>query len=80
MDPKQEGEVTFLAHASPGSTAHLAGFFKQHFPLPQPPPFFFLFFFSGGRLRRTGARKADLLSTPHSAITSAPGSPPARFP
>lgn len=45
MDPKQEGEVTFLAHASPGSTAHLAGFFKQHFPLPQPPPFFFLFFF-----------------------------------
>lgn len=75
IDSRGEGEVTFLARASPGSTARLAGVFKQHFSL-----FLFFFFFPGGRLRRTGARKADLLSTPHSAITSAPGSPPARFP
>ena len=37
MDLRREGAVTFLARAFPGSIAHLAGFFKQHFP----PPFFF---------------------------------------
>lgn len=38
IDSRGEGEVTFLARASPGSTARLAGVFKQHFPL-----FYFLF-------------------------------------
>lgn len=37
MDPRREGEVIFLACASPGSIAHFAGFFKQHFPPPLSP-------------------------------------------
>lgn len=41
IDSRGEGEVTFLARASPGSTARLAGVFKQHFSL-----FFIFFFFS----------------------------------
>lgn len=72
-----EGRSHFLARVHPRSTArHTAGFFKQRFPpffSPSHPPL------QEGGSAELG-RKAELLSTPHSAITSAPGSPPAQFP
>lgn len=73
--PRGKGEVTFLAHIPPRlyRKSHHRFLFKQHFP-----------FSPHSRLQAgvsaAPGRKAELLSTPRLAVTSATGSPPAQFP
>lgn len=76
MGLRGKGEVTFLAHVPLALLqVTLLAFSSSNFPLfssPSAP-------LQEGSSAELG-RKAELLSTPHSAITSALGSPPAQFP